>query len=81
MRSLTLEVNYNGRGMSDRLKNLEHEVTKLSPDELREFASWFLEYDQSVWEKQIEADAKAGRLNFLVEEAKAEYKANKLKDL
>jgi hypothetical protein len=67
--------------MSDRLHNLEKIVSELSPVELREFASWFMDYDQTIWEGQIADDAKAGRLDFLRDEAKLERAAGKLKNL
>jgi len=67
--------------MSDRLQNLEKAITELNPVELREFASWFMDYDQTIWEREIEEDAKAGRLDFLRDEALAERKSGKLKDL
>jgi hypothetical protein len=54
--------------MSDRLQNVEKAITELNPVELREFASSFMNYDQTVWEREVEEDAKAGRLNFLRDE-------------
>jgi len=67
--------------MSDRLQNLEKAVAELDLVELREFATWFMDYDQTIWEREIEEDAKAGRLDFLREEARAERKLGKLQDL
>lgn len=67
--------------MSDRLQNLERAVTELSPVELREFAAWFLNFDQTQWEQEIEADSKARRLDFLRQEAQSEGVAGNLKDL
>ena len=58
--------------MSDRLQNLEKAITELNPVELREFASWFMDYDQTIWEREIEEGAKARRLDFLRDEARAE---------
>ena len=67
--------------MSDRLENLEKAITELNPVELKEFASWFMDYDQTIWEREIEEDAKSGRLDFLRDEAHTERKSGKLKDL
>ena len=67
--------------MSDRVQSLEKAVSELSPVELKEFASWFAEYDQAIWDRQIEEDAKSGKLDFLREEAAAERKAGRLTDL
>ncbi len=67
--------------MSDRLQNVEKAIRELNPVELREFATWFMDYDQTVWEREIEEDAKAGRLDFLRAEARSERNSAKLKDL
>ena len=67
--------------MSDRLHNLEQAVIGLTPVEFKEFAIWFMDYDQTIWEREIEEDAKAGRLDFLRNEAQAERSAGNLIDL
>ena len=43
--------------------------------------SWILEQDMKVWDAQIEADAKAGKLGHLISEAKADYTAGKARKL
>ena len=53
----------------------------LSPRELAEFRAWFIEFDLRVWDEQIEADLKAGKLDGLIAEALAEYKAGKAREL
>ena len=60
---------------------LEDQVKKLSPKELAEFRAWFAEFDALVWDRQIEADAASGKLDHLVQEAVAEYKAGKIRPL
>ena len=42
----------------NRIQNIEHEIKKLSRDELRTFRTWFREYDTAVWDAQIEDDIK-----------------------
>ena len=59
------------------LDQLEQRIQKLSPDELAKFRAWFIEFDHLIWEKQIEADSKAGKLDGLSAEAQADYKAGK----
>lgn len=48
-----------------KVESLEQEIRKLSPQELAELRTWFLEYDAEVWDRQIEEDARAGRLDRL----------------
>ena len=64
-----------------KLKELETAITTLPDDEYRQFRRWFLERDWEVWDKEIEEDSKAGRLNFLVQEALDTKKEQKLKEL
>jgi hypothetical protein len=40
-------------------------------------ADWLQEYREELWDKQIEADAKAGKLDSLIKKAKAGYRAGK----
>ena len=52
-----------------RVEELELAVTALPEEEYDRFRCWFLERDWEKWDRQIEADAAAGRLDFLVQEA------------
>ena len=63
------------------VEQLEERIAKLAPRDLVQFRAWFLEFDTRVWDQQIEADAKAGKLDNLIGEALADYKAGKGRDL
>jgi hypothetical protein len=63
------------------VEQLEQRIQGLSPGELAKFRAWFLEFDAKVWDQQIEADLKAGKLDKLVGEALADYKAGKATEL
>ena len=63
------------------VEHLEEKVWGLSPRELAEFRAWFIEFDSRVWDEQIEAELKAGKLDGLIAEALAEYKAGKAREL
>ena len=64
-----------------KVEQLEKQIEKLSPEDLARFRAWFLEFDARVWDDQIEADVKAGKLKGLVAEALADYKAGKAREL
>lgn len=66
--------------MSD-IGKLEDQVKRLSAKELAEFRAWFAEFDAQAWDRQIEADAAAGRLDHLIQESVAEYEAGKSRPL
>lgn len=63
------------------LERLAERVEKLSPEDLKKFRAWFAEFDAHLWDAQIEADAKAGKLDALVAEGLAEHKAGKTREL
>jgi hypothetical protein len=63
------------------IEELEMAVDALSQEEYSRFRSWFLERDWEKWDQEIEEDAKAGRLDFLIREAREAKNRNKLRDL
>lgn len=63
------------------VEQLEERIKKLAPRDLAKFRAWFVEFDARAWDEQIEADAKAGKLDGLVAEALADYKAGKAREL
>ncbi|MEW6713322.1 MAG: hypothetical protein AB1403_26110 [Candidatus Riflebacteria bacterium] len=63
------------------ITELEQAVTKLSEQELNRFREWFDEYYAEMWDRQIEADAKSGRLDDLLAEVDEEYNAGLSKPL
>jgi hypothetical protein len=63
------------------VKELEKAVSVLSPDELRQFRAWFSEFDMAQWDKQIEENSKAGRLDHLIDKALKNHRAGKSTDL
>jgi hypothetical protein len=60
-----------------KVKKLEQEIQALSPEELVQFRAWFLEYDWAIWDRQIERDAEAGRLDDLAARALRDHAAGK----
>jgi len=63
------------------ITELEQAVTQLSEQELSRFRAWFDEYYAQLWDKQIEEDAKSGRLDKIIAEVNAEYDAGLSKPL
>lgn len=63
------------------LEELEHKIQNLPVEELAKFRAWFIEFDHLLWDKQIEADSKAGKLHGLVSEALADYQAGKAREI
>ncbi|UCI10151.1 hypothetical protein [Mesorhizobium sp. B1-1-8] len=64
-----------------KLEQIEKSIAELSPDELKAFAAWFEELQADMWDRQIGADAKAGRLDKLAEQALADHRAGRTRPL
>lgn len=64
-----------------KVENIEREIQKLTPSELKAFRRWFREYDSDEWDRQIEQDVRAGKLDKLAEDALAAHRAGKSKEL
>ena len=59
------------------VENLERQVKDLPPAELAAFRKWFLAYDWEVWDRQLEQDVAAGKLDALAEKALRDHTAGK----
>jgi len=64
-----------------KVDELKAEIERLPGEELTELFRWLSEKDWERWDKEIEADAQSGRLDFLVREAREEKAKGTLKDL
>ncbi|RWH72321.1 MAG: hypothetical protein EOQ86_26680 [Mesorhizobium sp.] len=64
-----------------KLEQIEKSVAELSPEELKAFAAWFEALQADIWDRQIETDAKAGRLDKFAEQALADHRAGRTRSL
>ena len=60
---------------------IEEQIAELDHASFSKLRDWFVEFDQSRWDKQIEVDSNAGKLDFLINAALAEHRAGKTRDL
>ena len=63
------------------IQELQSIVSQLSADELARFREWFDKFDAEVWDRQFEEDVKSGKLDRLANQAIADFKAGKCKQL
>lgn len=49
------------------VEEIESAITQLGPKEVHAVADWLQEYREALWDRQIEADAQAGRLDKLMD--------------
>jgi hypothetical protein len=69
------------RVQDNKLEQIEKSIAVLSDQELKELAAWFDELRWERWDRQLEDDVKAGRLDKLIGDAKAEITAGKTRPL
>ena len=63
------------------VEDIEAEIAKLNPAEVRQVAKWLAEYEADLWDKRIAEDASAGKLDRFINEALEEYRQGKTRIL
>lgn len=63
------------------VQEIETAITRLPAPDVAQLLSWLEEYQADLWDRQIEADALAGRLDPLGAEADREFKAGRCRPL
>jgi hypothetical protein len=59
------------------VNEIESAVKRLPPADLDAFAQWFEEYLADAWDKRIEADIAAGKLDAAARRADADFEAGR----
>ncbi len=54
-------------------------VKRLPKKDLARFRKWFADYDAALWDRQLAADAAAGKLDALLREAQRDHRADRTK--
>lgn len=63
------------------VSEIERAVSDLSPGELARFRAWFLEFEARNWDRELEEDVRAGRLDDLAAEALADHREGRTRPL
>jgi hypothetical protein len=64
-----------------KIDELKADIDRLPSEELAELFRWLSEKEWESWDREVEADSQAGRLDFLVREARAEKAKGTLKEM
>ena len=64
-----------------KIEELKSDIERLSSEEAAELFRWLSERKWESWDKEMEADSHAGRLDFLVQEARQAKARGTLKEL
>ena len=63
------------------IEELEAAVINLSTDKLFQFSQWFEEFMAEQWDKKIEADISAGRLDTIAQQVDDDFNAGRAQPL
>ena len=64
-----------------RVEDTERRIQEFSTQELAAFRDWFLAFDAQAWDRQIDADVRAGKLDPLAERALEDFAAGACSEL
>ncbi len=64
-----------------KLEKIEQDIKSLNKNDMQRLADWFAELRADKWDEQIERDAKSGKLDKLVSQAKADIAAGRVTPL
>lgn len=62
-----------------KVEAIEEQIERLSPDELAAFRRWYASFDAETWDRQLEADVKAGRLDAIAEKVLCDHTSGQSK--
>jgi hypothetical protein len=63
------------------VEELESRIRNLTPESLAQLRDWFYQFDEELWDRQIEADYRAGKFDKLIEQARTDIAQGKVRDL
>ncbi len=65
----------------ENIQTIEMAVSRLSKIDLKNFRNWYEKFDQKVWDDQFSDDVKSGNLDMIADQAIADFKAGKFKEI
>jgi len=63
------------------ITEIQTAVKQLSQDELAEFLEWLDNFQESLWDRQIEEDLKTGKLDLLMRQAETAFSEGKCREI
>ena len=64
-----------------KLEEMEKAVAGLAPDDLARFREWFDTFDGARFDEKIERDAASGKLDRLADQAIADFRKGRAREL
>ena len=56
-----------------KIEAIEQEIERLDNSPFAAFRTWFIEYDNARWDRQLESDSLSGKLDSLIGDALTEH--------
>jgi hypothetical protein len=63
------------------IEEIEHAVARLAPSDYEKFRQWLSAYDNQQWDRKLDEDSQAGRLDAMAKEALDDLKRGNCTDL
>lgn len=63
-----------------RVEEIETAIDSLPPEEYRHIVQWFRSREEERWDRQLDSDSAAGKLDFLFDEAESESASGQLRE-
>lgn len=63
------------------VREIVEAIRSLKPSELKVLRAWFAQFDAEAWDREMEADVTAGRLDHLADEALNDLRDGRCTDL
>jgi len=60
-----------------KLEIIEGQIKELSREDLAQLREWLASFDAAIWDRQFEADVRAGKLDALAEKALRDHLAGR----
>jgi hypothetical protein len=64
-----------------KVEQIEQQIRELSAGEFSELREWVLDQDWKAWDAKVESDVRSGKLDKVIAEAEADYKAGRTRPL
>jgi hypothetical protein len=78
---MTVDNNCAPHGPVSKLEKIKQQIKALDPKDVWELSEWLNEYTNELWDQQMEADVKAGRLDKLAEQVRKDIAEGKVRPL
>lgn len=63
-----------------RVQDIATAVQRLAPEQRAQFRAWFEAFDANEWDRRLEQDINAGRLDWLADEALGDRSSGRCTD-